>query len=552
MRHSKLSTTSKNSFACDFAPLGEGAKVDVLVFRGSHSGMKATIIAIACCISIMAVGQNIGIQTTNPEAKLHVNGTFKLEHGVIVNGISNDTTLSPGSDSLLVTQLAIKKYMNSSLMIPDTGYPDSSENRTLTLAPDSMLYHTSEVWQSDSALNVYTVQGNVGMGVTNPTAKLHINGSQKIVGAHTLTLGTHDSTAAKFGYGMLTPDALDIIGAGPAGNKKIKFWHELFATLSGVSTVADTARLQSAEFYSYVRSNGNVGIGIQNPSDALEVKGTVRISGGNIGPRIRMQGNAGDFTLRSVHQGYCHGNTGWPLYFRLGSLRIVHASNIIQFTNSYADYSPPAFDGMDVRGNMLTTGPVIAQNGMSTGGGHYIEGNHVLEMGAFVPGKEVNAGKIGYETFTPGALDIVGAGTTNTNRKIKCWAEGGLTANGDVNINGTFSAVALYSEPWTELTTLLQNNWSNYSNGYSTIAMYKDPEGIVHLRGLIKDGLNVQNTVIVTLPTGYRPALGHQIFQVINGVNTFGRIDVESDGDVVFRGITNTFISLDQISFKTF
>src|SRR5256885_7416977 len=41
-----------------------------------------------------------------------------------------------------------------------------------------------------------------------------------------------------------------------------------------------------------------------------------------------------------------------------------------------------------------------------------------------ISGKEGNAGKIGYQTFTPDALDIVGAGTAGTNRKIKLWAEG--------------------------------------------------------------------------------------------------------------------------------
>jgi hypothetical protein len=349
---------------------------------------------------------------------------------------------------------------------------------------------------------------------------------------------------------MLTPDALDIVGAGPAGNKKIKLWHEHFTTLHGTATVADTAYMQNAEIYADVRSDGNIGIGIQNPEDALEVKGTVRISGGYLGPRITMQGAAGDFSLRLRHVGECYGNNVYHL--RLGLMRIAYYDSLMYFTNLQGNLAPPSAEGMQVVGPMLVTGPLIGVNGMYTNNGHYIEGTHALEMGALVPGKEINAGKIGYETFTPDALDIVGAGTTNTNRKIKCWAENGLTTFGGVQVNGTFSAEDLYNEPWTELDTLLQNNWVNYGNGYSTIAMYKDPEGVVHLRGLIKDGLNEQNTTIVTLPSGYRPVLGHQIFQVINGVDTFGRIDVESDGDVIFRGITNTFISLDQISFKTF
>jgi len=53
-----------------------------------------------------------------------------------------------------------------------------------------------------------------------------------------------------------------------------------------------------------------------------------------------------------------------------------------------------------------------------------------LELGFGVSGKEVSAGKIGYALFTAGALDIVGAGTVGSNRKIKLWAEGGVTATG--------------------------------------------------------------------------------------------------------------------------
>jgi hypothetical protein len=64
-----------------------------------------------------------------------------------------------------------------------------------------------------------------------------------------------------------------------------------------------------------------------------------------------------------------------------------------------------------------------------------IDGNNTLEFGVGVSGKQVDAGKIGYQTFTPDALDIVGAGTTVTNRKIKLWAEGGATITGGLTIS---------------------------------------------------------------------------------------------------------------------
>jgi hypothetical protein len=63
-----------------------------------------------------------------------------------------------------------------------------------------------------------------------------------------------------------------------------------------------------------------------------------------------------------------------------------------------------------------------------------------LEFGAGVVGKEPNAGKIGYQTFTVDALDIVGAGTSGSNRKVQIFSEGGTTIGGSLTVNGALSA----------------------------------------------------------------------------------------------------------------
>jgi hypothetical protein len=67
--------------------------------------------------------------------------------------------------------------------------------------------------------------------------------------------------------------------------------------------------------------------------------------------------------------------------------------------------------------------------------------NGIVDFGINQPGRELNAGKIGYNTFDNGALCIVGAGTNGTNRRISFWSEGGakfaggLTTTGNVGIN---------------------------------------------------------------------------------------------------------------------
>lgn len=58
-------------------------------------------------------------------------------------------------------------------------------------------------------------------------------------------------------------------------------------------------------------------------------------------------------------------------------------------------------------------------------------GNSV-EFGSNAVGKQGDAGRIGYQLFSQG-LDIVGAGTNGTTRKVTIWSEGGLTVNGPVS-----------------------------------------------------------------------------------------------------------------------
>ena len=74
-----------------------------------------------------------------------------------------------------------------------------------------------------------------------------------------------------------------------------------------------------------------------------------------------------------------------------------------------------------------TAGAALAVNG-----GIKVFSGSTMEFGAGVAGKEVNAGKIGYQSFTAGSLDIVGAGTSTSDRKIKFYCEGGATFTGPI------------------------------------------------------------------------------------------------------------------------
>src|SRR5205823_4106952 len=111
----------------------------------------------------------------------------------------------------------------------------------LTLAPYALYALSgpavSGPWQVNGS-NTYFNTGNVVIGTTSPSAKLHLSGSMKIDNANTVEFGAgiagKEVNAGKIGYQAFTSDALDIVGAGTSGtNRKIKFWNEAGAAFSG-------------------------------------------------------------------------------------------------------------------------------------------------------------------------------------------------------------------------------------------------------------------------------------------------------------------------------
>ncbi|MBL7746368.1 MAG: hypothetical protein JNM19_02975 [Chitinophagaceae bacterium] len=163
-----------------------------------------------------------------------------------------------------------------------------------------------------------------------------------------------------------------------------------------------------------------------------------------------------------------------------------------------------------------------------------------LELGSLEV-KEINAGIIAYQLFSPDALDIVGAGSVQGSRKIKFWAEGGAVFSGPIVGNLQQEAVQ---------APVLLNGWTNHGGGFANAGYWKDKEGMVHIQGLIKNGNITTSTILFILPAAYRPAT-RLIFNV-NANNVFGRVDVLPSGEVMIATISsNAFLNLEGILFRT-
>jgi len=97
------------------------------------------------------------------------------------------------------------------------------------------------------------------------------------------------------------------------------------------------------------------------------------------------------------------------------------------FANPTAQAGLTAVNGTATTAMRSDAAPAINQSiaptwtGVHTfGAGIRIASAQIAEFGAGVAGKQADAGKIGYQAFST-ALDIVGAGTSGSNRAIKLW-----------------------------------------------------------------------------------------------------------------------------------
>ena len=97
-------------------------------------------------------------------------------------------------------------------------------------------------------------------------------------------------------------------------------------------------------------------------------------------------------------------------------------------------------------------------------------------------------------------------------------------------------------------TPTLLNSWVNYGSGYESASYFKDKCGVVHLAGMVKSGTTTAETVIFTLPEGYRPRTSEKFFCV--SLNAICVIDVYATGNVAIKtGANSGWISLSGISF---
>jgi len=95
----------------------------------------------------------------------------------------------------------------------------------------------------------------------------------------------------------------------------------------------------------------------------------------------------------------------------------------------------------------------------------------------------------------------------------------------------------------------LQNGWTNYGGENAAAGYFKDNNGIVYLRGSVKNDISAPGTTIFILPEGYRPSTSGRLMFPVAGDNQFSRIDIRANGEVIIMTGPASFLSLDGIHF---
>ena len=246
-------------------------------FLTTSSGIATSILASSTLVYVPSSG-NLGIGTTNPQGTLQVGTAITMfgSSGII----SASKYFGDGSNLTGIKGVSVEFQAQTT----QTLFP--------TLASSSGVSSIGIVTTGSGTLSFNPSTGSLGIGTTNPTSKLTVNGNVLVSGIATIGIG---STAIVLNgiTGFITssnPGVTNITyfgdGSKLSGIKGVTVEFQtqtsqtLFPTLaanSGVSSIGIATTGSTA--FCYIPSSGNIGIGSTIPNSKLTVDGNVLVSG---------------------------------------------------------------------------------------------------------------------------------------------------------------------------------------------------------------------------------------------------------------------------------
>ena len=204
----------------------------------------------------------IGIGTTAPAYKLDVNGDIRIAAGsdayIGTVGLNDNTTASSGSSLVglyddAMTYIAANTTVQSAIKQLDSAIGSIGSGES-GIWRDQGTY----IYPSNYTSFVITDTGNVGIGTTNPTFALEVNGTGRVNGNFTIGDASGDS---------LTINAASLSAVNAS-------------TLDLANSSTTSLNIESG-LLDFDTSNARIGIGTTAPAYKLDVNGDIRIAAGS-------------------------------------------------------------------------------------------------------------------------------------------------------------------------------------------------------------------------------------------------------------------------------
>ena len=222
---------------------------------------------------------NVGIGTTSPQQKLHVEGNIYLGPNNTNNFIHSGATLGLQSDS----HIFIVSDVNDTSGVGGTdiifGYGSSTNTDSNQDFTESELgtYPRVEVMRIDSSTD------RVGIGTASPASKLHVDDNAATGAGLLVTGGGSGASLATFRRDVGNTGSEVSISAA-SGDAQMLFTNSTHFYSIGIDASENKFKISDNNYIGTndrftIDGSGNVGIGTTSPSAALDVVGSSKFRG---------------------------------------------------------------------------------------------------------------------------------------------------------------------------------------------------------------------------------------------------------------------------------